>query len=375
VTREAPDVSVVIVAFGGGWAWLPRALDALRRNTTARYEVILVDNGGVDEPVRVEERDLEVLLNATNVGFGTGSNQGASRARSDVLVFLNPDTLVEPGWLAPLLERANEGGVGAVFPAKLNLDGTMQEAGAFVTGQAHAYVFGDRDAADDPAHAFRREIDFGSAAAMCITRQRFDALSGFDPAYRLAYYEDADLCFRLRDSGLRSVYEPEARVRHARSVSAPPAELVGVYTANREVFVKRWGDAVAGRPTYDELSADPSARLAARDLHAHRRVLVVGGANWLEAAAEALARAHPRARITFLADHVAVARQRELLAAGVEVPAAPNLREWLVGRLDHYTHVLMPRPDAGSRTEAVRETQRRAELMTDADKLHAALTT
>src|SRR5687768_3847593 len=129
-----------MVAFGGGWAWVPKSLDALRRNTTASYEVILVDNGGVNEPIRVADQNVRVIRNATNVGFGSASNQGASMARGGVLVFLNTDTLVEPGWLGPLLEQVGEADVGAVFPAKLNLDGTMQEAGAFVTGQAHAYV-------------------------------------------------------------------------------------------------------------------------------------------------------------------------------------------------------------------------------------------
>ena len=216
------------VAFGGGWSWVPRALEGLRRNTTEPYEVILVDNGSVESPPAVRHAGTSSSFETTsNVGFGPASNQGAARTE-DFLVFLNTDALVEPGWLPPLLERLAEPDVGAVFPAKLNLDRTMQEAGAFVTGEANSYVFGNGEAADHPAFGFTREVDFGSAAAMCMTRACFDAVSGFDPAYRLAYYEDADLCFRLRARGLRLVYEPRSRVLHARSVAAPSSELAAI---------------------------------------------------------------------------------------------------------------------------------------------------
>lgn len=363
-----------MVAFGGGWAWVPKSLDALRRNTTAPYEVILVDNGGVAEPVCVEEPAVDVIRNSTNVGFAPGANQGAARARSGVFVFLNTDTLVEPGWLEPLLEQAAQKEVGAVFPAKLNLDGTMQEAGAFVTGEAHAYVFGDGDAADNPEYAFRREVDFGSAAAMCIARTRFQSLSGFDPSYRVAYYEDADLCFRIRGDGLRSVYEPRSRVVHARSVSVAPAELAEVYAGNRDVFLARWGDAIEGRSTYDELAADPAVRVAARDVHAPRRVLLVGTGTELERVARSLTRAHPRARVTLLVERIDPGAERELLESGVEVAAPADAWEWLAGRVGHYTHVLLRQSAGRDHADAVRASQGGAAVARRPDDLEAALT-
>ena len=270
-----PVVSVVMVAFGGGWQWVPRALQALHGNTAETYEVILVDNGGAEDRPALDDPSMSTS-SATrhNLGFGEGSNQGASRARSDVLVFLNTDALVEPGWLPPLLERVAEDGVGAAFPGKLNLDGTMQEAGAFVTGEANAYVFGDGEDADGPEYAFPREVDFGSAAAMCVTRSRFDFVSGFDPAYRLAYYEDADLCFRLRGEGLRNVYEPRSRVMHARSVSALPADLADV-TSRTGTCSWAAGETSSriGRLT-TRSSRIGGRRLEARDVHARHRALL-----------------------------------------------------------------------------------------------------
>jgi GT2 family glycosyltransferase len=361
----APVVSIVMVAFGGGWEWVPRALDALRRNTDAEYEVILVDNGGGTEPHAFDDRDVEVVRNTSNRGFGEGSHQGASLARSDNLVFLNTDVLVEPRWLPPLLERVAEVGVGAVFPAKLNLDGTMQEAGAFVTGEANAYVFGDGEDAAAPDYAFPREVDFGSAAAMCLTRARYESMSGFDPAYRIAYYEDADLCFRLRKAGFRLVYEPRARVTHARSVSAPPGDLVDVYAANRGVFVSRWGHLVEGRPPFERLAADPTARLAARDIHARHRLLLVDGGEGMQRLASELASAHPRARVTLLTEQVGRSREDALLESGVEVARPERVEDWLAERAGHYTHVVSPQHTEEATFRSLRETQPEAAFVAE----------
>ena len=204
--------------------------------------------------------------------------------------------------MPPLLDRLAENSVGGVFPAKLHLDGTMQEAGAFVTGDANAYVFGDGEAADEPAFAFSREVDFGSAAAMCLTRTTFESVSGFDSAYRYAYFEDADLCFRLRSHGLRLLYEPRSRVIHARGVATPSAAVNEIYASNREVFLRRWSEVIKGRAPYERIADDETARISARDVHAHPRLLIIDGASdSLMQAACNLALTYPRARVTLLA--------------------------------------------------------------------------
>ena len=329
-----------MVAFGRGWDWVPRSLQALRNNTAEEYEVILVDNGGTTEAPRVDDSAVELIRNTRNVGFGPGSNQGARRARGDVLVFLNTDVFVEPGWLPPLLERIADREVGAAFPVKLNLDRTIQEAGAFVTCEANSYLFGNGEAADQPAYAFPREVDFSAAAAMCLTKTQFESMTGFDPAYRLAYYEDADLCFRLRAQGLRLVYEPRSRVIHARQDAPPSPELAEAVAGNREVFRDRWGAALAGRPAYDRLAVDESARVAARDTHAFPRILVSGEAGDWIAETGKVASAYPRARVTLLAEEIEPSIASALLTSGVEVVQSRVKDEWLAERQGHYSHLV-----------------------------------
>jgi GT2 family glycosyltransferase len=370
--ERSPIVSIVMVAVGGGWPWVPRALEALRRNTASAYEVILVDNGGAEDRSVPDGTRVEIIRNQENVGFGPGSNQGAARARSDIVCLLNTDVLVEPGWLPPLLELVQDSSVGAAFPAKLNIDGTMQEAGAFVTGDANAYVFGDGDDPDSPEYGFPREVDFGSAAGMCMTRRCYESAGGFDPAYRIAYFEDADLCFRLREQGLRLVYEPRSRVLHARSVSAPPSELADTYSANRKVFLSRWRAMIEQRPVFDELRADARLRCAARDLHAHDRVLLLGAADATLRLARDLAMKHPGARVTLLAEEIDRLAERALLWSGVEVVRSERAQDWLVERTGHYSHVVSPQDGEwlGLR-EALCETQPQA-VFVDAASVEGA---
>jgi GT2 family glycosyltransferase len=371
--ERGPIVSIVMVAFGGGWEWVPRSLEALRRNTPQAYEVILVDNGGAEGRAVADRTNVEIVRNNENVGFGPGSNQGAARARSDVICLVNTDALVEPGWLPPLLESVHDSGVGAVFPAKLNIDGTMQEAGAFVTGDANAYVFGDGDDPDSPEYGFPREIDFGSAAAMCMTRRCYETFAGFDPAYRIAYYEDADLCFRVREQGLRLAYEPRSRVIHARSVSAPAADLADVYAANREIFLNRWDSVIEERPVFEQLQADARVRCAARDLHAPDRVLLLGTADTTRRLATGLASTHPRARVTLLAKQIERLAERKLLASGVEVVQTERAQDWLVERAGHYSHIVRLQDAEWFGLQAVLcETQPRA-LVVDATRASSRL--
>jgi GT2 family glycosyltransferase len=361
---QRPFVSIVMVAFGGGWAWLDRALEALRLHTPLPFEVIVVDNGGAEDRNVEAHEDVEIVRNDRNVGFGPGSNQGAERARGKLLCMLNTDAFVRPGWLEPLQARLEDERIGAVVPTKWNLDRTLQEAGAFVTGDGYAHVFASEDVPDRSPVDFRREIDFGSAACLAITRQRFESLGGFDPAYRLAYYEDADLCFRLRERGFLVVLEPDSHVIHARTVSGG-SELLDISAANRDVFLARWGSELAHRPVLAELEASARHRLQARDFHAHDRLLFLEGDGTSEQRLAAnVAVAAPRARVTLLARRVHGTDLGRLGSAGVEVVASEDPIPWLVHRTGHYSLVVCARDE--SRLElrpTVRATQPQARLV------------
>jgi GT2 family glycosyltransferase len=102
---ETPTVSVVVVTYGNGDTVIS-ALESLAANTHPCYELIVIDNASSDGTGALLEDRLvgaTVVVNEENLGFASGSNQGAALASGRYLCFLNPDAFVEPGWLPPLL--------------------------------------------------------------------------------------------------------------------------------------------------------------------------------------------------------------------------------------------------------------------------------
>jgi O-antigen biosynthesis protein len=88
----------------------------------------------------------------------------------------------------------------------------------------------------------------------------FRSLEGFDSAYRLAYYEDVDLCMRLWERGLTVIGEPASRVIHLGGGTVTPIVSQALWHHNRSVFLHRWRDDLAPRPSFaagsdDELDA------------------------------------------------------------------------------------------------------------------------
>ncbi|MCZ7618788.1 MAG: glycosyltransferase [Myxococcota bacterium] len=251
---SSPRVSVVVPAFGP----ISRTLACLRSigqaETRASYEVIVVD----DEPGRGLHsalRDVAFLrwvCNARNEGFVESCNRGAREARGEELVFLNNDTLVTDGWLDQLLatrEAFPEAGI--IGPKLLYPNGRLQEAGGIVFRDGHAANFGLGGDPSAPGYDTARPVDYVSGAALLIRRELFEELGGFDPVFRPAFYEDTDLCFRVRTRGLATVYQPGSVVIHFGGASYGHDSIDGLkrhQVEHRDVFLARWADALEAQP-------------------------------------------------------------------------------------------------------------------------------
>ena len=180
---DHPELSVVMVTLNA-WDWTRRALAALLEHTEAPLELIAVDNASTDGTVAGLEavEGITLLRNPTNTGFGPAANQGALRARAPLLLLLNTDALVHPGWLPPLravLEA--EPDVAAVAPRLLHPDGSLQEAGSILWGDAEVWPYGPTGDAAAPEFRFRRDVDYASAACLLLRRSAFVEAGGFDP--------------------------------------------------------------------------------------------------------------------------------------------------------------------------------------------------
>ncbi|HEX9891971.1 MAG TPA: glycosyltransferase family 2 protein [Actinomycetota bacterium] len=342
-----PQVSVVMVTYGGADLAL-EALGALVRNTDAVYEVIVVDNASPDgsgERLRAEVEGATVVLNGTNVGFAAASNRGAANAVGDHLCFLNPDALVEEGWLAPLLtvlEGRPE--VGAVVPRLLNLDGTVQETGSLVGRDGVTWALGQGADPGDPAFRFPLTVDFGSAACMVLRRTTFHRVGGFDTAFQPAYVEDVDLGLMLAAAGFVTVVEPRSSVRHGRSAVTGAARAEALIRANRNTLLDRWAGALSDRPWLSEPAYFPHRVAATRDLACPDRIMVMADRvpaahAELHASLLELAAGRPGARVTLVAGTGPPGAGLDLAEAGIEVVTGPDAG-WFEGRRYHASVVL-----------------------------------
>jgi GT2 family glycosyltransferase len=249
----APEVSIVILNWNRGRLTLA-ALQHVWRNTAgAPYEVLVVDNGSVPGDLRLAHRERQYYREvriAVNRYFGEGNNIGAEEARGRWLVFLNNDALPQPGWLEPLLAAMGEPGVGAAGSRLLFPDGRIQETGALMQPDGTPIQLEKGMAFDQGTREPLRQVDYCSAAALCIGRQDFLDLGGFDLTWEPAYYEDVDLCMKLRKAGKRVVCATESHVVHLEHATTSSTggglDLRGQPEFNRPKFVERWGALLAG---------------------------------------------------------------------------------------------------------------------------------
>jgi len=248
---EHPKVSILIPVFNQTEATLACLKSILKNTADVIYEVIVVDDHSSAQTARCLQQveGLRVLTNQPNLGFLHSSNAAAAVARGEYLLFLNNDTEVTQGWLSALLrifdQRRDAGLVGAklVYP-----DGRLQEAGGIIWQNASGVNYGKGDHPDKPEYNYLREVDYCSGACMLIPKSLFDQVGGFDPIYAPAYYEDADLAFKVRKAGRKAYYQPFSVIIHHEGQTSGTSTESGVKSyqpLNQAKFKTKWTETLS----------------------------------------------------------------------------------------------------------------------------------
>ena len=328
-----PAVSVIVPTFGKAEYTL-RCLASMARNLpNAPIEVIVVDDasGDPEAAALARVRGIRLVTNETNLGFLRTCNAAARIAAGRHLLFLNNDTEVLPGWLDPMValldDRADAGAVGSMllFP-----DGRLQEAGGIIWRDGTGWTFGRGDDPEKPKYNYVREVDYASGASLLVRRALFHRLGGFDEAYAPAYCEDSDLAFRIREAGLKVLYQPLSRVVHHEGVSngTDPARGVKRFNdINQRKLAARWRDVLAAEhfPPGEQV-------LRARERGHDRRFVLVAGQSAATAGQMAAGFAEAGLLVKLWARDPAGAGAGALRQRGVDVlPGGPDdaLREWI----------------------------------------------
>lgn len=228
----ATAVSVAIVSFNTRHE-LQACLDSVVAE--APREIVVVDNASTDgtaEMVRMQYPDVLLLANPANNGYGAAANQAIKSTRGDYVLLLNADTVLTPGAIEALgthIHRHPEAAV--VGPRLQNPDGTPQRSyfpfpgtlGWFVENEPVAWLLHylplgrERFLCLTPS-TVDRVVPWVSGAALMLRRAAFEAVGGFDESYFM-YFEEVDLCLRLRALQWQTDFTPTASVVHVGGAS------------------------------------------------------------------------------------------------------------------------------------------------------------
>ncbi|WP_434687187.1 glycosyltransferase family 2 protein [Pseudanabaena minima] len=224
-------VSIILVNFNGEDV-LVDCLSSLEKFIPKHNaEIIVVDNNSQDNSINIIESkfpDIRLIKLTQNLGFGAGNNAGAREAKGDFLFLLNTDTIVTSNFLPHLLELMYSNlDVGIIGPKLVFPDGKFQIsfspaicfAGEIKAKKMHKSSY-DENKLDLIEKEFQsiKVVDIVVGAAFFIRKDLFDLLGGFDERFFM-YFEESDLCKRVRDKGYKVLYTPHISIIHLRGHS------------------------------------------------------------------------------------------------------------------------------------------------------------
>jgi hypothetical protein len=197
-------------------------------------EILVVDNASSDGSaarVAAEFPEARLFANRENVNYAGGNNQGIAAAAGDFLLLLNPDTEVPVGAVDALVQFLRDHPhAGAAAPALVYPDGRLQPSvRGFPTPQA---LFGELSGLGRlfPRSAWAAyraaglpsdrpsPVDQPMASAFLVRKTALDQVGAFDEQFPL-FFNDVDLCFRLKQAGWEIWYDPRVRVVHVGGAS------------------------------------------------------------------------------------------------------------------------------------------------------------
>jgi N-acetylglucosaminyl-diphospho-decaprenol L-rhamnosyltransferase len=197
----------------------------------AGCEIIIVDNASTDSSLDFADNTgagLSILRNDHNAGFAAANNLGWRTSSGESILFLNPDAECLPASVERLEQTlTSDGAIWAVGGRLVSPAGKSQMDFNILSFPSLASVASEMLFIDEiwPSNPWSRRMRFGhadqaldvdqpAAACLMVTRPALESMSGFDEAFYPAWFEDVDLCRRIRNQGGRIQYEPNASFLH-----------------------------------------------------------------------------------------------------------------------------------------------------------------
>ena len=267
---EPLDLSIIVVSFNTREVTLECLRSVYAETKETPFELIVVDNDSGDgsaAAIEAEFPDLKLLALEQNIGFGAANNLAAEHANGELLLLLNPDTVVFDNAVDELVRFARarpNAGIwgGRTLFADRSLNPTscwrgQSLPGLFFWSVGLSTLFPNNPVLNSQAYGgwqrdTIREVDTVTGCFFLIRRCLWEKLEGFDSAFYM-YGEEADLCLRARKIGARPTFTPDAVIIHYGGLSEtiPADKIERLMRAKVTLANKHWS---------------PLGRLAARQL-------------------------------------------------------------------------------------------------------------
>lgn len=251
----------------------------------------------------------KIICNKTNGGYGAACNAGANIATGEYLIFLNADTLLTKNWIAPIVDVFSDPKVGIVGNLHIKSgggwNGTIDSAGSewrwgdnsFVHIGRHSYqkkgiskpMLPD-DAPKSIMQVGEREMVTGCCFA--IRKSLFQYIGGFNPNYRIGYWEDSELCMNVRELDYKIMFTPHSVIHHKLGHTGSGGHRY--FNHNINYFRNKW--IASGRLHPLLLPPEPRPKISSilvKRTSAHGDALVATGV------CSALKKKYPEAKIMF----------------------------------------------------------------------------
>jgi GT2 family glycosyltransferase len=247
MSSRVPTAALILVTMNSV-AFVGRALDSIRALDYPKdaLTVVVVDNAshdGTPDLILREYPDVKLIRSTTNTGFAGGNNIGMRAFPADYFALVNPDVVLQPGWLRALIEVLEADRTIGVAGSKVFYgDGQrLQHAGAMFRDNALTYHIGDGEA-DTGQYDTLRDCDYVIGAALVARGSVAEQLDYLPEAYYPAYFEEAEFCWRAGRAGYRVVYVPGAVAYHDEKHSGSgrmTLKYVRRYHTRRFLFAMR----------------------------------------------------------------------------------------------------------------------------------------
>lgn len=244
------------------------SVESLRRNTSGvDYEIIVADNNSQNDPnmeFLLSDDEIKVVRLEDNFGFGKANNAGFRESCGEYVFFLNPDTIINDNSIKVLLDKLKaDESIGVLGPNLINSDdapthafrrtgdGILTELNFALFGLPYKLWYGENF--EHNYTTSQLDVAYVCGAAMLMKRETYEKVGGFDENFFM-YYEDQDLCNRIKQLGLRIVNEPSAVIKHLEgtSISASERRQDLIIQSRKKYFLKtmpKWHYYVANKLT------------------------------------------------------------------------------------------------------------------------------